>query len=354
MKVVINSGEPLLEKTLTRWGYDVWAAENGQQAMELLTQENPATLVILSSESEGLRGAELCRRLRTQSRDQYIYVILLIEKLQGDDLLEAFEQGADDYLTKPYDGYELRAKLLVAKRILSLQERLLSMRDELLVQATHDSLTGLWNRRATMESLARELARSKREGRPVGLMLADIDHFKKINDTYGHLAGDRVLQTVATRLKNAMRTYDTVGRYGGEEFLIVSPGCDEAASDAARGALTRGNRCRAGGHTRRKHLRDVKPGSSGSHNGITAGSVHQSSGRGVVPSKTRRPKPCRTRRDFARRSPLVSFQFRLNNLFGWSKSGVDESEHVGEIILQLIKKAAQVGACPSAGRSEPG
>ncbi len=229
MKVVINSGEPLLEKTLTRWGYDVWAAENGQQAMELLTQENPATLVILSSESEGLRGAELCRRLRTQSRDQYIYVILLIEKLQGDDLLEAFEQGADDYLTKPYDGYELRAKLLVAKRILSLQERLLSMRDELLVQATHDALTGLWNRRATMESLGRELARSKREGRPVGLLLADIDHFKKINDTYGHLAGDCVLQTVATRLKNAMRTYDTVGRYGGEEFLIVSPGCDEAA-----------------------------------------------------------------------------------------------------------------------------
>jgi diguanylate cyclase (GGDEF)-like protein len=229
MKVVINSGEPLLEKTLTRWGYDVWAAENGQQAMELLTQENPATLVILSSESAGLRGAELCRRLRTQSRDQYIYVILLIEKLQGDDLLEAFEQGADDYLTKPYDGYELRAKLLVAKRILSLQERLLSMRDELLVQATHDALTGLWNRRATMESLGRELARSKREGRPVGLLLADIDHFKKINDTYGHLAGDCVLQTVATRLKNAMRTYDTVGRYGGEEFLIVSPGCDETA-----------------------------------------------------------------------------------------------------------------------------
>ncbi|HWF40015.1 MAG TPA: diguanylate cyclase [Candidatus Acidoferrales bacterium] len=229
MKVVINSGEPLLEKTLTRWGYDVWTAENSQQAMGLLTQENPATLVILSSESEGLRGADLCRRLRTQSRDQYIYVILLIEKLQGDDLLEAFEQGADDYLTKPYDGYELRAKLLVAKRILSLQERLLSMRDELLVQATHDALTGLWNRRATLEALARELARSKREGRPVGLILADIDHFKKINDTYGHLAGDCMLQTVATRLKNAMRSYDTVGRYGGEEFLIISPGCDETA-----------------------------------------------------------------------------------------------------------------------------
>lgn len=229
MKVVINSGEPLLEKSLARWGYDVWTAENGQKALHLLTQENPATLAILNSEMEGLRGAELCRKLRAQSGDQYIYVILLAEKSQGDDLLEAFEQGADDYISKPYDGYELRAKLVVAKRILSLQERLLSMRDELMVQATRDALTGLWNRRATMESLARELSRGQREKRPVGVLLADIDNFKKINDTYGHLAGDCVLQTVATRLRNAMRTYDTVGRYGGEEFLIVSPGCDESA-----------------------------------------------------------------------------------------------------------------------------
>jgi two-component system, cell cycle response regulator len=229
MKVVINAGEPLLEKTLTRWGYDVRIAEDGRQALELLTQEDPATLAILNSEMNGFRGAELCRQLRAESGDQYIYVILLSDKSQGDDLLEAFEEGADDYITKPYDGYALRAKLLVAKRILSLQERLLAMRDELLVQATRDSLTGLWNRRATMESLARELSRGAREKRPVGLMLADIDHFKKINDTYGHLAGDCVLQTVSTRLKNAMRTYDTVGRYGGEEFFIISPGCDEEA-----------------------------------------------------------------------------------------------------------------------------
>jgi two-component system cell cycle response regulator len=229
MKVVINAGEPLLEKTLTRWGYEAVAAENSQRAVELLTQKNSATLAILNSEADGMRAAELCRLLRSGSREQYIYVILLIEKSQGDELLEAFEQGADDYLAKPYDGYELRAKLLVAKRILALQERLLGMRDELLVQATHDSLTGLWNRRAAMDALGRELARSQREKRPVGLLLADIDHFKKINDTYGHLAGDHVLQTVATRLKSAMRAYDTVGRYGGEEFLIVSPGCDETS-----------------------------------------------------------------------------------------------------------------------------
>ena len=157
-------------------------------------------------------------------------MILLMEKSQKDDLLEAFEQGADDYLVKPFDGYELRAKLLVANRILGLQDRLISMRDELQIQATHDSLTGLWNRKATMDALARELVRASREKKPVGLMLADLDHFKQINDTYGHMAGDRVLQEVSTKLKGALRSYDTVGRYGGEEFLIISPGCDETAT----------------------------------------------------------------------------------------------------------------------------
>jgi diguanylate cyclase (GGDEF)-like protein len=115
----------------------------------------------------------------------------------------------------------------VAKRILGLQDRLISMRDELQVQATHDALTGLWNRRASMAALERELARASRDKKTVGLMLADLDHFKQINDTYGHLAGDKVLQAVAAKLKSALRSYDTIGRYGGEEFLVVSPGCDE-------------------------------------------------------------------------------------------------------------------------------
>ena len=130
-------------------------------------------------------------------------MILLMEPSQKDDLLEAFEQGADDYLVKPFDGYELRAKLLVAKRILGLQDRLIAMRDELQVQATHDALTGLWNRRASMAALDRELVRAARENKTVGLMLADLDHFKHINDTYGHLAGDKVLQAVAAKLKGA-------------------------------------------------------------------------------------------------------------------------------------------------------
>lgn len=229
MKVLIHAGEELLKKNLTRWGYEVLSASDGNDALALLTQTDHPKLAILNYEMDGLCGADLCRRLRADSIDPYTYMILLMERSQKDDLLEAFEQGADDYLVKPIDGYELRAKLLVAKRILGLQDRLIAMRDELQVQATHDALTGLWNRRASMAALDRELMRASREKKTVGLMLADLDHFKNINDTYGHLAGDKVLQAVGTRIKSALRSYDTVGRYGGEEFLIISPGCDEAA-----------------------------------------------------------------------------------------------------------------------------
>jgi len=229
VRVLISSGEGSLRKTLSRWNHEVLEASDGNEALRLLTGPNPFTLAILDAKMDGLRGAELCRRLRDEAAEPYIYVLMLMEKSQEDDLLESFEAGADDYLVKPFDGYELRAKLLVAKRILSLQERLIGMRDELAVQATHDALTGLWNRRASMETLARELSRANREKKNVGLILADLDHFKQINDTYGHLAGDQVLQTVAQRLKGALRTYDTVGRYGGEEFLMIFPGCDEEA-----------------------------------------------------------------------------------------------------------------------------
>jgi diguanylate cyclase (GGDEF)-like protein len=228
MKVLISSGEQLLNKTLARWGYQPAVAADGREALRSLSEKNPPALAILNYEMDGLRGDDLCRRLRSLARERYVYVILLMEKAQQDDLLEALEDGADDYLVKPFDAYELRCKLLVAKRILGLQDRLFSLRDELLVQATHDSLTGLWNRKAALDALARELARGAREERPLGLLLADLDHFKHINDTYGHLAGDCVLQTVAARLKATMRNYDTVGRYGGEEFLIISPGCDQA------------------------------------------------------------------------------------------------------------------------------
>jgi two-component system cell cycle response regulator len=121
-------------------------------------------------------------------------------------------------------------------RILDLQEQIVSTREQLRVQATHDALTGLLNRRAILETLEKELARSTREGTPLSVIMADLDHFKRINDTYGHLVGDAVLREAALRIQAAMRVYDAVGRYGGEEFLVVSPGCGlpEAAEQAER------------------------------------------------------------------------------------------------------------------------
>lgn len=226
MRVLLSAGQTLLNQTLTRFGCEVITAADGNDALEQMFEQDPPTLAILDWDMQGVSGGEVCRILRRGSIEPYIYIILLTDKTRKDELLDVFEYGADDYLVKPFDGYELRAKLVVAKRILDLQDRLVSMREDLRARATHDSLTGLWNRQATMEALAREIDRSNRENRPCGLILADVDHFKHINDAFGHQAGDEVLKEAASSLTAAVRQYDIVGRYGGEEFLVIAPGCN--------------------------------------------------------------------------------------------------------------------------------
>ena len=186
-----------------------------------------------------MEGVQICQRIRERKDRPYVYVLLLSARSEKRDLLRGLELGADDYLTKPFDSEELRARLLVGERILSLQDDLIAAREELRFRATHDLLTGISNRGTVMDALRNELSRQVREQKSFGVILVDIDHFKNVNDTYGHLCGDEVLQAVARRMRECMRPYDTVGRYGGEEFLIIASAAD------ARGTLALAERIRS-------------------------------------------------------------------------------------------------------------
>src|SRR5271163_3990333 len=216
----------VLEAFLVKWGFHVVTAMDGLDALRILESAAAPPLAILDWMMPGLEGPQVCQRVRAHPDRPYIYILLLTARSQKDDLLRGLESGADDYLTKPFDAQELRARLHVGKRILELQDNLISAREKLLFQATHDALTGIANRGVSLDALRRERYRQTREGGSFAIAMLDIDHFKYVNDTYGHSAGDAVLTEAALRIKNCIRPYDTVGRYGGEEFLIVVPASD--------------------------------------------------------------------------------------------------------------------------------
>ena len=230
MKILIADDDPvssrLLDRLLVKWGYEVIAAHDGSEAWEVLQAENAPRVALLDWIMPGIDGLEICRRVRARSGQPYVYIMLLTANDKVGNLVEGLESGADDYLTKPFHPQELRARLRVGLRMLDLESRLVEARESLRFKASHDSLTTIWNRGAIIEMLERELSRARRDGSSVGILLADIDHFKRVNDTRGHLVGDEVLRAVTGRLKGEVRSYDSVGRYGGEEFLIVLPGCD--------------------------------------------------------------------------------------------------------------------------------
>lgn len=217
----------LLNATLRKWGYDVVVASDGNEAWNALQEPNAPALAILDWVMPGMTGPEVCKLVRQRAKEPYTYILLLTSKSLREDLIEGMEAGADDYITKPFDQHELQVRLRAGTRILELQAQLVTAREALREQATKDFLTRLWNRSSVLEILHRELIRGEREHRPVGVVLVDLDNFKTINDTYGHLAGDVVLQETARRLQASIRPYDSIGRYGGEEFLIILPGCDE-------------------------------------------------------------------------------------------------------------------------------
>jgi diguanylate cyclase (GGDEF)-like protein len=216
---------------LREWGFEVTLANSGLDGWKILQAPGGPTLALLDWVMPGMDGVELCRKIREAgSADAYVYIILLTAKDGRSDLLKALEAGADDYLVKPFDEQELKARLLVGKRILGLQGELVQAREAMRFSSTHDGLTGLLNRTETVNALHVELDRSQREKKPLTVLMADIDHFKMVNDQLGHLAGDEVLKEVGRRLRAQLRSYDVVGRYGGEEFLILMPGCDSVAA----------------------------------------------------------------------------------------------------------------------------
>jgi len=234
----------LIAAYLREWGFKIVSATNGVEAWEILRRPGAPVLALLDWVMPGMDGVELCRKLRNQEgREGYVYTILLTAKNSRADLLKAMEAGVDDFLSKPFDELELKARLLVGKRIVALQQELIAAREAMRAAATYDGLTGLLNRREIVECLNRELTRGRREKHPVSLILADIDYFKRVNDQYGHMVGDEVLKEIAHRLTAGVRAYDRVGRYGGEEFLVVMPNCDLISAftraDEIRGLISR-------------------------------------------------------------------------------------------------------------------
>lgn len=229
MRILIAEDDPayrqLLEEVLAMWGYDVVVARNGNEALQVLQAEDAPQLVILDWMMPGLEGVEVCRRIRKDANDYYTYIILLTSLQRDEDLVIGMEAGADDYIFKPFKLNELRVRLRAGRRIIELQNELLEARDIFHEKSMHDSLTGLLNHDEILGVLDKELARSERDGLCVSIIMADIDHFKSVNDTYGHLAGDVVLRIIARKMESLARSYDAIGRFGGEEFLFVLPEC---------------------------------------------------------------------------------------------------------------------------------
>ena len=220
----------LLERTLQRAGYEVISVENGAKAIAELVKQDAPRLALLDWVMPEMDGVEVCREIRRRKEQAYTYLILLSSRESKGDIVVGLESGADDYLTKPFDVDELKARLRSGHRILELEDHLVEARESMRFQATHDLLTSLWNRGVILELMSHEIMRSRREHSCTALMMCDIDHFKNVNDQYGHAVGDEVLREVARRLHNSVRSYDMVGRYGGEEFLVALNKCNPGSA----------------------------------------------------------------------------------------------------------------------------
>ena len=221
-----------LQELVAAGGYDVRTANGGIEAWTSL-KERPASIVIMDLNMPGMDGLELCRRIREHNWPGYIYIVLLTARDKEEDVLAGLNAGADDYLSKRTSAAHFIARLRTAKRILALEYWLKSALDKKRELAMTDPLTGIYNRRYFMRHLGRELKRAQRFGGDVSLLLLDIDHFKRVNDTYGHMTGDLVLKILTRQISGCLkRATDWCARLGGEEFAIVLEGTDLAGARA--------------------------------------------------------------------------------------------------------------------------
>ena len=229
MRILMAEDDPgmrgLLKVQLVNWGYDVVVTRDGSEAWQVLQSDDAPRLAILDWMMPGMNGVELCRKVREEKKEPYTYIILLTAQQRDEDIVTGMEAGADDYMLKPFNLNELKVRLRAGRRIIELQNELIEAREIFQEKANRDSLTGLLNHEEILGALDQELARAEREGKCVSVIMADLDHFKMVNDTYGHMAGDAVLRSVAKRMHSLTRSYDHVGRYGGEEFMVILPEC---------------------------------------------------------------------------------------------------------------------------------
>jgi two-component system, cell cycle response regulator len=213
-----------LRDLVTAAGYRVFTAPNGSQAMQQL-EASPASIVITDLHMPGMDGLELCRRIRQRVWPGYVYIVFLTGRADEKDILAGLDAGADDYLSKRTPAVQFTARLRTAKRILALEYSLKSALEAKRQLSMTDSLTGIYNRRYLLRHLGRELKRAQRSGGDVSLLLLDIDHFKQVNDTYGHAVGDHVLKNFTRVVRNCLqRATDWCARLGGEEFAVVLEG----------------------------------------------------------------------------------------------------------------------------------
>ncbi len=212
----------ILKIYLSKWDYNVFECSNAIEAYEILKKQN-IKIALIDWMLPGISGLEICKKIREDFKDDYIYIIIITGKKNKNDVVEALSKGADDYIMKPFNFDELKVRIEAGKRILIYYNKIKFKYKKLNEESKIDKLTGIYNRETILKKFHFEFERHKRSSNEFCIIIGDIDFFKKINDKYGHIIGDVVLKQVGEILKKSLRKYDLVGRYGGEEFLIILP-----------------------------------------------------------------------------------------------------------------------------------